>query len=363
MATLKVSLGSRSYPILIGNDAAQEGIKALPGLLRGRKVALVTNAKLNRLYGHRIVSALTGAGFGVTIVLLPDGEQYKTLKYISRIYNALIKAGFDRADTVIALGGGVVGDMAGFAAATYMRGIDFVQFPTTLLAQVDSSVGGKTGVDHPGGKNIVGAFYQPRLVACDLDTLSTLPRREYLCGLAEVIKYGVIRLPRFFSFLERNREALLRREPDTLSAVVRESCACKARVVESDEREAGERAILNFGHTFGHGIETALNFLTLKHGEAVAIGMVMAGELSLRLGLIDEKTVRRVEALIGAYGLPTRLPKGLSHERVLRGMEHDKKIVSGKWRFVVYDRIGNAFVQGGISREEAARAISARGRR
>lgn len=357
MASLRVDLGERSYSILIGDGASKEGIAALPRLLRGKKIAVVTNPTVARLYASKIVRLLQKTGFKPFVITLPDGERYKTIKHVARVYDGLIAAHCGRADAILALGGGVVGDMAGFAAATYMRGIDFVQFPTTLLSQVDSSVGGKTGVDYPGGKNIVGAFHQPRLVVCDLGALKTLPEREYRCGMAEVIKYGVIHDARFFAWLEDNVKEVAARKTGALETVIRKSCACKAAVVAADEREADIRAILNFGHTFAHGIETALDYKRLKHGEAVAIGMVMAGRLSYSLGLIPYKTAERVARLIAAYGLPTRIPKYLSADAVILGMEHDKKIISGSWRFVVYDRIGNAFVKGGLTRAEIAAAM------
>lgn len=358
MASLRVDLGARSYPILIGDGVSKEGVAALPRLLKGKKIAVVTNPTVAKLFAAKTLRLLRKAGFKPSVITLPDGEQYKTIKHLARIYDGLIGASFDRADAILALGGGVVGDMAGFAAATYMRGIDFVQFPTTLLSQVDSSVGGKTGIDYPGGKNIVGAFYQPRLVVCDLSALKKLPEREYRCGMAEVIKYGVIRDARFFAWLEDNVKEVAARKTAALETIIRKSCACKAAVVAADEREADVRAILNFGHTFAHGIETALDYKRVKHGEAVAIGMVLAGRLSYSLGLIPQKTAERVKRLIAAYGLPTRLPPYLSANEVIAGMAHDKKIISGAWRLVVYDRIGNAFVKGGLTRAEIAAAMA-----
>jgi 3-dehydroquinate synthase len=311
----------------------------------------VTNAAVNRIYGGALSASLKKAGFGVVTTLLPDGERFKNLKHVEKIYGALYKAGFDRSDAVLALGGGIVGDMAGFAAATYMRGVGFIQFPTTLLAQVDSSVGGKTGVDFLKGKNMVGAFYQPRLVVCDLDVLGTLPRREYLCGLAEVVKYGAIKNEKFFSWLEKSVDLILARDEAALGKVVLESCRVKAAIVEKDEKELGERAILNFGHTFGHGLETALDFRRLKHGEAVAVGMVMAARLSRMLGLLDANSEKRVENLLSRFGLPVSLPAGVTAADVLGGMAHDKKILSGRLRFVVMDRMGRAFVREGVSKE------------
>ncbi len=357
MKRLKVDLGDRSYPILIADGPLQNVGVLMRRYSPASKVCIVTNTTVRRLYADVCVTSLQNAGFKVSIVALPDGERYKTLRGMDRIYDGLIRAGLDRSDAVLALGGGVTGDMAGFAAATYMRGINFVQFPTTLLAQVDSSVGGKTGVDHPGGKNIVGAFYQPKLVVCDLSTLSSLPQREYRCGLAEVLKYGVIKSATFFSYLEKSGREILDRKQGALEKIVAESCRLKAAVVVEDERESGIRAILNYGHTFGHGIETAMNFRTIKHGEAVAIGMVMAAHLSYLLGLASAQSAVRVENLVSSYGLPTKLPRGLSPAKVMAGMEHDKKIIGGKWRFVVFDKIGHALVQGGLTRKEIAAVI------
>ncbi|MBI3580909.1 MAG: 3-dehydroquinate synthase [Nitrospinae bacterium] len=348
---LKVNLRERSYPIFIGGGLLKEAGSLLRRVSKAPKVCIVTNAAVNRLYGGALSASLKRGGFGVVTTLLGDGERFKNLKNVEKIYAALYRAGFDRSDAVLALGGGVVGDMAGFAAATYMRGVDLIQFPTTLLAQVDSSVGGKTGVDFLKGKNMVGAFYQPKLVVCDPDVLKTLPRREYLCGLAEVVKYGAIKNERFFSWLEKSADSMLDGDEGALGKAVLESCRVKAGVVERDEKESGERAILNFGHTFGHGLETALNFRRLKHGEAVAVGMAMAARLSRILGLLDANSEKRVENLLSRLGLPVSPPAGVSAAEVLRGMEHDKKILSGRLRFVVIDKIGRAFVREGVSKE------------
>ncbi len=348
---LKVNLGERSYPIFIGGGLLKEAGSLLRRVSKAPKVCIVTNAAVNKIYGGALSASLKKAGFRVVTTLLPDGERFKNLKNVEKIYGALYKAGFDRSDAVLALGGGVVGDMAGFAAATYMRGVEFIQFPTTLLAQVDSSVGGKTGVDFLRGKNMVGAFYQPRLVVCDLGALKTLPRREYLCGMAEVVKYGAIKNEKLFSWLEKSVDPILARDEAALGKVVLESCRVKAGIVEKDEKESGERAILNFGHTFAHGLETALNFRRLKHGEAVAVGMVMAARLSRMLGLLDANSEKRVENLLSRFGLPVSLPAGVSAADVFRGMARDKKILSGRLRFVVTDRLGRAFVREGVSKE------------
>lgn len=353
---LNVSLEGRGYQILVGSGLLRDVGKLVRAVTNAPKIAVVTNPVVEKLFAKIVSASLKNSGFNAIPVRVPDGERHKSLRTMEKIYAGLLKGGFERSDAVLALGGGVVGDMAGFAAATFMRGIDFVQVPTTLLAQVDSSVGGKTGVDFLGGKNMVGAFYQPKLVVCDLDAIKTLPKREYLCGLAEVVKYGAIKDAEFFEWLENFRKDILKGDVAALERMVKISCATKARVVENDEREAGERALLNFGHTFAHGIETALNFKKLKHGEAVAIGMVVAGRLSARLGLLDKKSAERLEKLIASFGLPTALPRGLTPAKVWAGMAHDKKFLSGKTRFVVIDRIGRAFVLEGITKQDVLSA-------
>ncbi len=344
MDQVKVRLGERSYRIYLGNGILKNTADYISGFARGERVGVITNPKIKNLFGKKIASSLKKAGFKHEFITIPDGEKYKTLAAISRIYDRLVAARFDRADTILALGGGVVGDMAGFAAGTYMRGIDYVQIPTTLLAQVDSSVGGKTGVDHKKGKNLIGAFHQPKAVVCDMAALKSLSDREYRCGLAEVIKYGVIRSASLFRFMEESVEKVLERKNKTLLRIVKESCRIKARVVEEDEREGGIRAILNYGHTFAHGIETALNYKKIKHGEAVAIGMVMAANLSYSAGFSSAADAGRIENLVKAYGLPTRLPKGLDSKRVIDGMGHDKKVLSGKRRLIVFGKIGRALI-------------------
>lgn len=331
--------------------------KLLRKSLRGRSVAIVTNVKVNRLYGANCLSSLRKSGFRTVTVTLPDGEQYKTIEHVKKIYDELIRNSFDRSDAILALGGGVTGDMAGFAAATYMRGIDYVQVPTTLLAQVDSSVGGKTGVDYPGGKNIIGAFHQPRLVLSDISALLTLSAREFRCGMAEVIKYGIIRSASLFNYLEKSVDKINGRKKEALERIVTESCRIKARIVEEDEKELGVRAILNMGHTFGHAIETALNFRKIKHGEAVAIGLVMASRLSYSLGLLKAKSVHRVHSLIQNFGLPTSLPRNLDPDDVIKGMGHDKKTVSGMRKFIVFDKIGHADIRTNITNKEIIKIL------
>jgi 3-dehydroquinate synthase len=340
-ATLEVDLGTRSYPIHIGPGLLDDAALLQRHLARGR-VALVSNTTVAPLYLERVRAAL---GERIAVVkILPDGEQYKTLETVAGIYDALIEARCDRHTTVLALGGGVVGDMAGFAAATYQRGVAFLQLPTTLLAQVDSSVGGKTGVNHPRGKNMIGAFHQPCCVIADTATLATLPEREFAAGLAEVIKYGLIGDRAFLDWLREDIAALRRREPAALIEAIERSCANKARIVAADEREEGLRALLNFGHTFGHAIETATGYASLLHGEAVAVGMAMAAELSARLGWLQPGEVRAVRELIGAAGLPVDPPAGLSVEQFLGLMASDKKVAAGKLRLVLLRAPGDATV-------------------
>jgi len=338
-----IHLGERSYPILIGSgllgqrssfDAAPDATTAL----------IVTNTTVGPLYVVPLQEALAQRFRKVHVLELPDGEAYKDWHTLNLIFDALLGHGCDRKTVLFALGGGVVGDMTGFAAASYMRGVPFVQVPTTLLAQVDSSVGGKTAINHPQGKNMIGAFYQPHLVLCDLDTLATLPRREMSAGLAEIIKYGPIHDMAFFDWIEQHIDALLQGDPAKLAHAVRRSCEIKALVVSQEEREAGLRAILNFGHTFGHAIESGLGYGEWLHGEAVGCGMVMAAQLSLRLGHVDEAFVRRLRALIERAGLPVVGP-ALGVERYLELMRHDKKSEDGEIRFVVIDRPGSAAVR------------------
>jgi len=340
MRTLRVNLGDRSYPIHIGT-----GLIARAGELMGQsgiagKVGIVTNPVVAGLYLGAVEESLRRAGFQVTTVLIPNGEEHKNLDSLASIYDRFIAARFERGSSLVALGGGVVGDLAGFAAATFLRGIPYVQIPTTLLAQVDSSVGGKTGINHPRGKNLIGAFYQPKVVIIDLDALRSLPVREFGAGLAEVIKYGIIKDPELFSFLEGNLERLVRLEPEDLERVVAESCAIKAAVVEEDEYEQDYRAVLNFGHTIGHALEAATRYEALLHGEAVAVGMVQAAILSRGEGLCDEETVARIRRLVEKAGLPGELPVGVGLARLVEGLSLDKKSTGGKIKFVLCRGIG-----------------------
>ncbi|MNX20631.1 3-dehydroquinate synthase [Variovorax boronicumulans] len=340
---VEIQLGERSYPILIGGGLLED--PASFGVVPAAASALiVSNTTVAPLYAQALRTVLAKRFRTVHLLELPDGEAYKNLETLNLIFDALLGHGSDRKTVLFALGGGVVGDMTGFAAASYMRGVPFVQVPTTLLAQVDSSVGGKTAINHPLGKNMIGAFYQPQLVLCDLDTLQTLPPRELSAGLAEVIKYGPIYDMAFFDWIESNIEALVARDPAALAHAVKRSCEIKALVVGQDERETGLRAILNFGHTFGHAIESGLGYGEWLHGEAVGCGMVMAAQLSQRLGGVDAAFVARLTRLIERAGLPTVGP-ALGAERYLELMRVDKKSEAGEIRFVVIDRPGSAVVR------------------
>lgn len=339
MKTLTVNLGTRSYPIHIGDGVlSQLGAFLAQAGLRG-KIAVVTNPTVAQLYLDVVNDALK-SDFEVVPVLIPDGEEHKNLKTLATIYDQLIEQRFERKSGILALGGGVVGDIAGFAAATYLRGVPYVQVPTTLLAQVDSSVGGKTAVDHRDGKNLIGAFYQPKLVLIDVDVLSTLPRRELVAGLAEVIKYGIIEDPDLFSLLEQRIDRLTALDRDLLIQVIGTSCAIKAKVVEQDEREDDYRAVLNFGHTVGHALEAATGYTRLLHGEAVGVGMAKAAALSSRLGFCDPKSLERINRLISQAGLPVEIPQGIDLQDLIQGMEIDKKSAGGKVKFVVCAGIG-----------------------
>ena len=341
LRTLTVELGDRSYPIYVGADLIGQS-ELYRTHIRGRQVMLVSNETVAPLYLERVEAALQG--YKLSRIILPDGEQYKTLDMVNRIFTALLENRFDRSCTLVALGGGVIGDMTGFAAAAYQRGVDFVQVPTTLLSQVDSSVGGKTGVNHPLGKNMIGAFHQPRCVLADTATLDTLPERELSAGLAEVIKYGLIDDPDFFAWLVENVAALRTRDPAALAYAIERSCADKARVVAADEREAGRRALLNLGHTFGHAIETGMGYGVWLHGEAIGVGMCMAAAMSVRLGWLESADLERVRALIAAAGLPVAPPPDMSGERFLELMAVDKKVLDGKLRLVLLRAIGAAQV-------------------
>jgi 3-dehydroquinate synthase len=346
--TVSIELQDRSYPIAIGAALLDHPL-TYAGLPPASSALIVSNTTVAPLYADRLQTALRCKYASIYRVVLPDGEEFKTWSTLNLIFDALLQHGCDRKTVLFALGGGVVGDMTGFAAASYMRGVPFVQIPTTLLAQVDSSVGGKTGINHPLGKNMIGAFYQPLQVVCDLDTLKTLPARELSAGLAEVIKYGPIADMGFFDWIEANMDALLARNPVALAHAVKRCCEIKASVVAQDERESGLRAILNFGHTFGHAIEAGLGYGQWLHGEAVGCGMVMAACLSERLGLADAALVQRLKALIQRAGLPVTAPVLAASDnagRYLELMRLDKKALGGDIRFVVIDGPARASMRG-----------------
>jgi 3-dehydroquinate synthase len=334
-ATVEVELGDRTYPIYIGS-----GLLAGGDLLRkhvpGNTALVVTNETVAPLYLDRVVAALSEGGeIRVEVVILPDGEEHKNMDVLMKVFDKALDARLDRQTTFVALGGGVIGDMTGFAAASYQRGVHFVQIPTTVMAMVDSSVGGKTGVNHPSGKNMIGAFYQPRCVLIDTETLSTLPDREYASGMAEVVKYGLIRDADFFEWLEKHVDALMKRDDALVVRAIERSCVNKAQVVALDEREGGVRATLNLGHTFGHAIETGIGYGEWLHGEAVSVGTVMAADMSLRLGWIDESVAARTLDLLKKFNLPVDVPECMTVETFEKLMAVDKKAANGKLRLIL----------------------------
>lgn len=339
MKQLQVALGARSYPLYIGENLLAQG-QLLAAHIQSKQVLVVTNVTVAPLYLDSLLNQLTA--YQVETVILPDGEQYKTLDYIADIFTTLLEKKFGRNTTLIALGGGVIGDMGGFAAACYQRGIPFIQIPTTLLAQVDSSVGGKTGVNHVLGKNMIGAFYQPRAVIADTCVLNTLDDRQLSAGLAEVIKYGLIRDLAFFEWLEINIEKLLAKDTEALTFAIERSCRNKAEIVAEDEFESGVRATLNLGHTFGHAIETGTSYSEYLHGEAVAIGMCQAADLSMRLGWLSHQEVARIVAILKRARLPVIAPKTLTAEHCIELMAVDKKNLDGKIRLIALEKLGQA---------------------
>ncbi|MBL6917539.1 MAG: 3-dehydroquinate synthase [Gammaproteobacteria bacterium] len=339
MATLTVDLGSRSYPIIVGSGLLAEP-STVSAYIPSDDVLVVTNETVAPLYLDRVMGLLGNRR--VISQTLPDGEQYKSFETLQRVFDTLLQSRFSRDATLVALGGGVIGDLVGFAAACYQRGVSFVQIPTTLLAQVDSAVGGKTAVNHPAGKNMIGAFHQPACVIADTDTLRTLESRELAAGIAEVIKYGLIRDRLFFEWLESNMDHLLNCDQEALQYVIMESCRHKAEIVANDEKEAGERAILNLGHTFGHAIETASGYGSWLHGEAVAVGMLMAVTMSEKLGWLDRQIVDRTRRLLLSVNLPVAPPQGMTADDFLKHMSVDKKVVGGKIRLVLLHGLGCA---------------------
>jgi len=341
MKTLTVNLDYRSYPIFIGENLLGDA-RYLKSYIKGQQVLIVTNTTVAPLYLEKVLPALED--LQVESVILPDGEQYKTLDTANIIYTALLEHRFERQCTLIALGGGVVGDITGFVAATYQRGVNFIQMPTTLLSQVDSSVGGKTGVNHALGKNMIGAFHQPQCVVIDTNTLNTLPDKELSAGLAEVIKYGLIRDRDFFSWLQENMALLRQRDPEKLAYAIERSCQNKAEVVAADEKEKGQRALLNLGHTFGHAIEAGMGYGQWLHGEAVGTGMLMAADLSCRIGWLENTQVELIKAILQEAGLPISPPPEMDSQRFLALMALDKKVMEGKIRLILLDAIGSSKV-------------------
>jgi len=359
MSNVSIDLGDRSYNIMIGSSLLDRAGELIAGLPVSRKVLLVTNTTVGPLYAGQVADSLARAGLEVTLIEVPDGEQYKSLASAELLYDRAFTAGLDRRSTVVALGGGVVGDLAGFVAATYMRGVPFVQLPTTLLAQVDSSVGGKVAVNHPRGKNIIGAFYQPALVISDTATLSTLNSRELRSGLAEVIKYGIIGDDWFFNWLEKNMQQVLALEPEALAQVIEKSCSNKAQMVEQDETEQGARALLNLGHTAGHAIEALAGYGHYTHGEAVAMGTAVAAQLGVLLGMLSCEAAGRITGLLCQAGLPTTVPAGLAAADLIAAMYGDKKTVGGAITFIIPEDIGRAVIHPNTAEEDISRAIAA----
>ena len=357
MQTLTVNLAERSYPIHIGSGLLSRAELLLPHLPH-KRAAIVTNTTVAPLYLEALSATLKSHGVEIIPIILPDGEAHKNAATLGKIYDALLTHRCERTTPLIALGGGVIGDMTGYAAATYLRGVPFIQIPTTLLAQVDSSVGGKTGINHPLGKNMIGAFYQPQVVLADIATLNTLPDQELRAGIAEVIKYGLIRDLPFFEWLEQNMDKLLARDAAALQHAVERSCQNKAEVVAADERESGERALLNLGHTFGHAIETGMGYGVWLHGEAVAAGTIMAADLSQRLGWISKQDVTRTHKLFERAGLPVIAPN-LGKEEYLQLMGLDKKVVGGKMRFVLLKKIGQAVVSADVPEDLLRQTMTA----
>jgi 3-dehydroquinate synthase len=360
MNRVAVRLGERSYDIVIGAGILPGLGEAMQGFAFSPRVPVLSNPTVLGLYGDRVIKSLQQSGFEAFPLLIPDGEEYKDYFWAHHALTELLRRKLDRNSCIVSLGGGVIGDLTGFVASLYMRGISFVQVPTTLLAQVDSSVGGKTGVNHLLGKNMIGTFYQPRLVWVDTETLRTLPSRELRSGMAEVIKYGMIWDKDLFHTLQAHRESLLALENSVLATVVTRSCRIKAEVVSRDEREAGLRAVLNFGHTIGHAVETETGYSRFLHGEAVAMGMRHEAEISLLLGLIGSGEVSELRTLVEAYGLPCSVPGDLSAERLIGHMKIDKKVLEGRMRFVLPETIGRVRVEPGIGSDVIRRALSAR---
>lgn len=349
MSTLTVDLGDRSYPIYIEKGLLSSN-SPLSSHIKSKRVCIVSNDKVFPLYGELALALLSN--FDVDYIILPDGEAEKSLANFDSIMSHLLSNTHGRDSTLVALGGGVIGDICGFAAACYQRGVDFIQVPTTLLSQVDSSVGGKTAINHPLGKNMVGAFYQPNAVVIDIDTLSTLPEREFSAGMAEVIKYGILGDYSFFEWLEINQQLINDKDPETLKYMIQACCQCKANIVAQDEKEAGLRALLNLGHTFGHAIEAEQGYGVWLHGEAVATGMVLAAKLAVNKELLKVSELRRIETLISSFKLPTEAPEDMNFDSFVKHMKRDKKNLAGRLRFIVPTSIGVSEMRDDITEEE-----------
>ncbi|MCL0040518.1 3-dehydroquinate synthase [Thermodesulfovibrionales bacterium] len=357
MDTVKVELGKRSYEIVIGRGILSNIGEKVSLFGFSPKISVISNPDVFNLYGDEVINSLKNANFEPFYVLMPAGEEYKDYFWAHHALTELLKKRLDRNSCLIALGGGVIGDIAGFVSSIYMRGINLIQVPTTLLSQVDSSVGGKTGVNHYLGKNMIGTFYQPRVVWIDIDTITTLPRRELLCGIAEIIKYGVIWDEELFIFMEQNRDAILNLEIDAMRFIVKRSCEIKTDVVSKDEMESGLRAILNYGHTIGHAIETETGYLRYLHGEAIGIGMHLEARFSELMGFIDSNQASRIKAIIDAYGLPSELPKEINVDKLISHMKLDKKVVAGEMKFILPEKIGMVRIQRNISIEDLTRIL------
>ena len=352
---LNVELADKSYPIYIGSDLLSSK-SLLSDHIQGKQVMVVTNTTIAPLYLEKLKDALSD--FNVESVILPDGEEFKTLETLNKVFDALLKAKFDRSSTLVALGGGVVGDITGYAAASYQRGVNFIQVPTSLLSQVDSSVGGKTGVNHELGKNMIGAFYQPKAVIIDVDTLDTLSDQEYSAGMAEVIKYGLLGNANFFYMLETNIESIMARNKDLIIEIIFNSCKDKASIVALDEFERGKRALLNLGHTFGHGIENAFGYGNYLHGEAVSIGMVMAAKLSMDEGHLSHEDAIRVESILSKADLPISIKKSIDSETLIESMSMDKKSIDGKIRLVLLKALGDSYLTDSYSKENFNKVVN-----
>ncbi|MEO5359016.1 MAG: 3-dehydroquinate synthase [Nitrospirota bacterium] len=359
MNNLTVNLGERSYEITIANGAIDSLGERLLSFGFNKKIALISNTTVFPLYGAHVTESIEKAGFKVFPIIVPDAEEHKDLRHVEIVLGEMFKIGLDRKSALVALGGGVVGDLAGFAASIYMRGIGFIQVPTTLLSQVDSSVGGKTGVNHPVGKNMIGTFYQPRFVCIDIDTLRTLPARELHAGIAEVIKYGIIQDPELFTYLKDNREKILSQDSAALRHIIHTSCRIKADVVSKDERESGLREILNYGHTAGHALETVTQYKKYLHGEAVAWGMYVEARIAAALSLLPLWILDEIKALIEGYALPVSMPKDIAPVSVVEAMNYDKKTVAGAIKFVLPTGIGSVKILKGIEKELILSVLSA----